>query len=332
MNVFVAGGTGAIGARLVSALVARHHRVFATTRSRDKEPLIRALGATPMVVDALDAASLEKAVREAAPTHVIHQLTALPQTGPRRASDLEPTNRLRDEGTRNLLKAAIAAGSQRIVVGSFALIAAAERIEQPDPQIDGAAEALRSMESQVLEAARRGEIESIVLRYGLFYGPRNPATEEMIALVRRRWLPRVRNDRGQLPYIHLDDAVAATVAALERGRSGGVYDIVDDRPASFSEMVTEMAAASGARPPLTVSPWLVRLATPYMARLLTLRVPLSNDSAKHDLHWAPRFPSYREGLRTVVRGSGFDVPVARSDSTFEVRGSATGQLDAERRT
>jgi nucleoside-diphosphate-sugar epimerase len=285
---------------LVRALVARQHRVFATTRSRDKESMIRALGATPVVVDALDAAALAKAVRDAAPSHVIHQLTALPKTGPRRASDLEPTNRLRDEGTRHLLEAAIAARAQRIVIGSFALIGAAGTIENPDPQIDRAADAVRSMESQAVDAARRGDIEAIVLRYGLFYGPGNPATDELIALVRRRWLPRVRNDRGQLPYIHLDDAVAATIAALERGRSGGVYDIVDDRPASFSEIVTELAVVARARPPLTVSPWLVRLAAPYMARIFSLRLPLSNAAARRELGWAPRFPSYREGLRQTI--------------------------------
>ena len=300
MNVFVAGGTGTIGVPLVRGLVARKHRVCATTRSRDKESMIRALGATPVVVDALDAAALEKAVREAAPTHVIHQLTALPKTGPRRASDLEPTNRLRDEGTRNLLKAAIAARAQRVVFGSFALIGAAGKIESSDPQIDRAADAVRSMESQAVEAARRGDIEAIVLRYGLFYGPGNPATDELIALVRKRWLPRVRNDRGQLPYIHLDDAVAATIAALKHGQSGGVYDIVDDRPASFSEIVTELADVAGARPPLTVSPWLVRLAAPYMARIFSLRLPLSNAAARRDLGWAPMFPSYREGLRQTI--------------------------------
>jgi 2-alkyl-3-oxoalkanoate reductase len=303
MNVFVAGGTGTIGVPLVRALVARRHRVFATTRSRDKESMIRALGATPVVVDALDAAALEKAVRDAAPSHVIHQLTALPKTGPRRASDLEPTNRLRDEGTRNLLEAAIAARAQRIVIGSFALIGAvgaAEKIESSDAQIDRAADAVRSMESQAVDAARRGDIEAIVLRYGLFYGPGNPATDELIALVRKRWLPRVRNDRGQLPYIHLDDAVAATIAALEHGRSGGVYDIVDDRPASFSEIVTELADVAGARPPLTVSPWLVRLAAPYMARIFSLQLPLSNVAARRDLGWAPIFPSYREGLRQTI--------------------------------
>lgn len=299
MKVLVAGGTGAIGAPLVRTLVARNHRVFATTRSSDKQSMIRGLGATPVVVDALDAAALEKAVREAAPTHVVHELTALPKAGPRSARELEPTNRLRDEGTRNLLHAAIAAGAQRIVVGSFAMLGAA--IDQTsNADLDGAAAAVRSMESQVLDAARRGEIEAIVLRYGLFYGPGNPATDELIARARKRRLPRVRNDGGQLPYIHVDDAAAATVAALDRGKSGGVYNIVDDRPTSFSEMVTELAKVAGAPPPWTVPAWLLRIAAPYMARLFTLQVRLSNARAREDLGWTPTFPSYREGLRHTI--------------------------------
>src|SRR4030095_12540140 len=119
---------------------------------------------------------------------------------------------------RNLRRAAIAARAQRIVVGSFALI--------------GAAQAVRSMETQVLDASRGGEIESVVLRYGLFYGPGNPATDELIALIRKSRLPRIRKDSGQLPFIHLDDAVAATIAALDHGSPGSVYDIVDDQPTS----------------------------------------------------------------------------------------------------
>src|SRR5687767_1735901 len=137
MTLFVAGGTGAIGVPLVRALVARNHRVFATTRSTAKQSTIRALGAIPVVVDALDAAALDKAVREAAPTHVVHELTALPKAGARRPSDLDATNRLRDEGTRNLLHAAIAAGAQRIVIGSFAMMGAAPR-HILDPKTDEA--------------------------------------------------------------------------------------------------------------------------------------------------------------------------------------------------
>ena len=296
MRVFVAGGTGTIGVPLVRALVARNHLVFATTRSSDKQSLIRGLGASPVVVDALVAAALDKAVREAAPTHVVHELTALPKAGPRSAQELEPTNKLRDEGTRNLLRAAIAAGAQRIVVGSFALTGAGPQ-QTSNADLNRAAAAVRSMESQVLDAAHRRDIEGVVLRYGLFYGPGNPATDDLIARVRKRRVPRVRNDRGQLPYIHLDDAVAATVAALDRGTSGSVYDIVDDHPTSFSGMVTELANVAGAPPPWTVPAWLLRMAAPYVARLLTLQVRLSNARARDDLGWAPMFPSYREGLR-----------------------------------
>lgn len=300
MTVFVAGGSGTIGVPLVRALVARNHRVVATTRSPEKQKSIAALGAIPVVVDALDAAALDRAVREAAPSHVIHQLTALPKTGPRSARDLEPTNRLRDEGTRNLLHAAIAAGARRFIAGSFALIGAAPTQAPADAQIDQAGAAVRSMESQVLDAARHGTIEGIVLRYGLFYGPGNPATRELLTLVRKRRVPRIRNDRGQLPYIHLDDAVTATVAALDRGTSGNVYDIVDDHPTAFSEMVTELAAVAGARPPLTVPAWLLRRVTPYMARLFSIQLRLSNANARQDLEWAPMFPSYREGLRQTI--------------------------------
>jgi nucleoside-diphosphate-sugar epimerase len=156
------------------------------------------------------------------------------------------------------------------------------------------------METQVLDAARRRAIEGIVLRYGLFYGPGNPATNELIARVRKRRLPRLRNDRGQLPYIHLDDAVAATLAALDRGTSGSVYDIVDDQPTSFSDMVTELARVSGARPPLVIPAWLLRIASPYMSRLFTMHLQLSNAKARHELGWAPMFPSYREGLRQTI--------------------------------
>jgi nucleoside-diphosphate-sugar epimerase len=298
MTIFVAGGSGSIGVPLVRALVAAGHRVFASTRSREKQTMLQSLGATPVLVDALDAAALERAVRNAAPTHVIHELTALPKAGARRASDLEPTNRLRDEGTRHLLRAAIAAGAQRMIAGSFALFASAPR--SSDGPTTEAVRALQSMESQILEAARRGQIEGIVLRYGLFYGPDNPATQELITLVRKRRLPAIRHDRGQLPFIHVADAVAATIAALDHGTSGSVYDIVDDHPASFSEMTSALAEVTGAPRPLAFPAWLLRLAAPYMAGLITKQVPLSNVKARRELGWSPKFPTYREGLTQMM--------------------------------
>jgi nucleoside-diphosphate-sugar epimerase len=157
------------------------------------------------------------------------------------------------------------------------------------------------MESQALDAAARGEIEAIVLRYGLFYGPDNPATLHMLSLARRRLLPVVRGDRSLLPFIHVDDAVNATIAALTRGRSGAAYDIVDDHAASMTELVVDLAREVGAKRPITVPAWLPKLLAPYLARITSLRVPLSNAEARAELGWAPAYPTYREGLRDVVR-------------------------------
>jgi nucleoside-diphosphate-sugar epimerase len=298
MRIFVAGGSGTIGVPLVKALVRAGHQVTATTRSPDKQLMLRAFGASPVVVDALDADALAAAVRTAAPTHVIHQLTALPKAGIKRASELEPTNRLRDEGTRNLLNAAIAARATRFIGGSFALLGAAPATG--DSSIGPAADAMRSMESQITNAARAGAIEGIVLRYGMFYGAGSPSTDELVKMVRRRWLPAMRHDRGQLPYIHLDDAVSATVAALDRGRSSETYDIVDDRAMSFSDMARKLAGAVGAPPPFTVPAWLPRLVMPYMARLIAIRLPLSNAKAAADLGWRPRYPTIHEGLAQML--------------------------------
>jgi nucleoside-diphosphate-sugar epimerase len=298
MRVFVAGGSGAIGIPLVQALVAAGHQVTALTRSPEKQAFVRSLGATPAVADALDATALKTVVAAARPTHVIHQLTALPKGGPRRASDLAATNRLRIEGTRNLLDAAIAAGASRLVGGSFAPIAE-PRPELPPSAREGA-EALASMESQILDASDAGRIEGIVLRYGLFYGPHNPATEQIVALVRRRMLPVVRGDHGLLPCIHLDDAVSATVAALDRGAPGTVYDIVDDRPVSMSDIVRAVAAYTGSPAPLVVPAWLPRLFAPYLAGITSLRVPLSNAKARAELGWRPRFATWQDGLSEML--------------------------------
>jgi nucleoside-diphosphate-sugar epimerase len=294
MRIFVAGGSGTIGLPLVRALVEAGHQVTALTRSKDKQQMLRALGASPATADALDSNALDAAVRAARPTHVIHQLTALPKDGVRRASDLAPTNRLRIEGTRNLLDAAIAAGARRFVGGSFAPLHGIGP-DAPANVREGAA-AIESMESQILGASQSDRIEGIVLRYGLFYGPGNPATEKMMALVRRRMLPVVRGDRSLLPCIHMADAVSATVAALDHGPAGTAYDIVDDRPVSMTEIVRTLAEYAGAPPPFTVPAWLPRLLAPYMAAVTSMRLTLSNEKARTELDWRPAFPTVREGL------------------------------------
>jgi nucleoside-diphosphate-sugar epimerase len=162
------------------------------------------------------------------------------------------------------------------------------------------AEALRSMEAQILDASRRGNIEGVVLRYGMFYGPGNPATDYMIHLLRRRMLPVIRGDRGLLPFIHLDDAVSATIAALDRAPAGAAYDIVDDRPASMSEVVAGLARRAGAPKPFSVPLWLPRLLSPYMTGLISIRLPLSNAKAKAEMGWKPKYPTWREGVAGLL--------------------------------
>ena len=299
MNVFVAGGSGTIGIPLVRALVAAGHHVTALTRSLSKHDDLHALGASVAVADALNRQALIAAVESARPTHIVHQLTALPKDGPRRPSDLDATNRLRIDGTRNLLDAAMQAGARRFVVGSFALLS--DRGRAAGASADAAASAVRSMERQVLDATERGSIEGVILRYGMFYGPETPSTAAMIDLVRKRRLPVVRHDTGQLPLIHVADAVSATVRALEFAMAGSCYDIVDDRAVSLTEIVEAIAEYTGSAAPLKVPAWLPRLVAPYMARMTSIRMPLSNARAKTELGWKPDYPTMRYGLARMFQ-------------------------------
>jgi nucleoside-diphosphate-sugar epimerase len=299
VKVFLAGGTGAIGVPLVRALVARGHQVIATTRSPQKQHGLQAIGATPVIADALDRDALVGVVGRARPDAVVHELTALPKGGPRRASDLDATNRLRIEGTRNLLDAAIEAGVRRFLVGSFAPLSPRDPVDTTPA--DAATAAVWSMERQVLDATKRGAIEGIVLRYGMFYGLETPSTMAMLELVRKRRLPVVRGDEGQLPIVHIEDAASATVRALEVAPAGAVYDIVDDRPVSLTEIVEGLATYTGAPKPFRVPRWLPRLLAPYLAKMMSLRMPLSNASAKAALGWHPRYPTLQDGLSEMFQ-------------------------------
>jgi nucleoside-diphosphate-sugar epimerase len=300
MRVFLAGGSGTIGVPLIRELQAAGHDVTALTRSAATADRLRAIGATPAVADALDADSLRRVVVDARPTHVLHELTALPKGGPRSARELEPTNRLRIDGTRHLIAAAVAAGAKRIVAGSFALFGD-DPIESLPAMLQPAATAVRSMETQVLEASRRGVIEGVVLRYGLFYGLDTPSTRQMMALARRRMLPAIRGDRSLLSCIHVDDAARATVAALDTAPAGSVYAIVDDRALSISDINTAVATAAGAPRPLAIPSWLPRLIAPYLVKVISTRLPLSNQPARTDLGWSPWYSTMDEGLKARPR-------------------------------
>jgi len=310
MKVFVAGASGAIGRPLVPRLVAAGHEVTGTTRSEPSAEAIQAAGATPTIVDALDADALREAVERAAPEVVLHELTALPERfNPRRRDLYDATNRIRRVGTRNLLDAARAAGARRFVCQSiaFAYAPAAEpqvmdeeaplNLEAPPPFSEGM-RVIAEMERAVLDA----DLEGLVLRYGWFYGPGTYYGEggSMAADVRKRRFPVVGSGSGLFSFIHTDDAADATVAAVERG-APGVYNVVDDEPAALRDWVPAYAEAIGAPPPRRVPVWLARLVAGRMANSMNVQPGASNAKAKRELRWEPRWRSWREGFREAPR-------------------------------
>jgi nucleoside-diphosphate-sugar epimerase len=306
MRVFVAGGTGVLGRRLVPQLVARGHQVTATTTSAAKLDLLGQLGAAGVVMDGLDAASVGEAVAAAQPDTIVHQMTAI---SPAHAGQPDikhidrwfaTTNRLRTEGTDHLLAAAEAAGVAHFAAQSYAswngirtggwVKTEQDPLDQGDGTIMHAgAVAIRHVEDAVLGAG------GAVLRYGGFYGP--GATDDQVELVRKRQFPLVGRGAGYSSWVHLDDAASATVLAVEQ-KVSGVFNIVDDEPAPASEWLPYLAACAGAKPPMRVPKWLARLLAGEAAvTMMTEGRGFSNAKAKRELGWELRYPSWRQGFR-----------------------------------
>jgi nucleoside-diphosphate-sugar epimerase len=306
MRVFVAGASGAIGRPLVPRLVAAGHEVVGLTRSEQKAEAMRAAGARAVVADVYDTEALRAAMLEAAPEVVVHELTALPDRMDFRKQDLyTPTNRLRTEGTRNLLDGAFAAGARCFISQSiaFAYRNDGSRVKtENDPLLDSAPEpfeggvtALRDMEGMVLEA---DGLDGLVLRYGFFYGPGTHYGSDgsIVADVRRRRLPIVGRGTGVFSFIHVDDAADATLAAIERG-APGIYNVTDDEPAAMSEWVPVLADAAGAKRPLRVPVWLAKVVGGKQAATFASELRgASNEKAKRELGWQPAHQSWRTGF------------------------------------
>jgi len=309
MRIFVAGTTGAIGARLVTMLVSAGHDVVALTRSPDKADGLRALGAIPAVADALDRAALVEAVGGSRPEVIVHQLTGLAGRPDMKHFDryFAATNRLRTEGTDHLLEGARAAGTRRFVAQSYgnwsyaragAGLKAEEDPLDPEPPANQrqSLQAIRYLEEAVTNSPG---IEGIALRYGNFYGPGTgfAADGALIGLIRKRRLPIVGDGAGVWSFVHIEDAAAATVAAIERG-APGVYNIADDEPASVAVWLPELARVVGAKPPRRVPEWVGRLAVGGVGvSMMTQIRGASNAKAKRELGWEPRYRSWRDGFR-----------------------------------
>jgi 2-alkyl-3-oxoalkanoate reductase len=307
MRIFLAGGTGAIGRPLIAQAVRRGHVVHATSRSPRGAEVIRGMGATPVILDALDAGAVADAVSRAAPDAIAHEMTALSGKPDLRHFDrwFADTNRLRTEGTRHLLAAAQAAKVKLFVAQSYAGWPTAPgpgALSTEDDPLDTrparsqreTLAAIRALEQMVTTAPLTG----IVLRYGSLYGP--GASEEMVSLVKQRKLPIIGDGSGITSWLHVDDAAGATLAALEAS-AAGIYNVVDDDPAPMREWLPAMAAAVGARPPRRVPVWLARLlAGEAVVRIMRGTRGISNARAKSVFRGAPVWPSWRDGFRRAL--------------------------------
>jgi nucleoside-diphosphate-sugar epimerase len=306
MKVLLAGATGAIGLPLTRMLVQRGHEVLGLARNPAGAGSLQALGAVPLVADALDRDSLLRAVRGRTADAIIDELTALKKP-PYHHGGMAMTNRLRIDGSANLLKAAQALGAKRFVTQSIVFgygyyDHGTSLLTEEAPFGMPAGDAFDTHMAAMLAAERQALSlpEGIALRYGLFYGGDAALMQPML---KRRRLPVVSG--GLLGWVHHDDAVTATVAALERGRAGRAYNIVDDQPATWREVFTAMADAFDAPRPLVVPRWLLRLGAPYAARVAVgTSMRVGNAAAKNELGWQPRFRSYHDGIRAMAAAAG----------------------------
>jgi 2-alkyl-3-oxoalkanoate reductase len=310
MRIFVAGATGAVGRSLVALLVSAGHSVVGMTRTPGKVEIIRSLGAEAFVVNALDAKAIHTAVALARPDVVVHEMTDL------RGMDMRSfdrsfanTNRLRTEATDYLLTAARDAHVKLFVAQSYcgwpyARMGGPVKSEthpfDPDPphELRHTLDAIRYLEDVVTAAV---EPAGVILRYGALYGSDTGVFDHaMVEHIRRRHVPLIGDGNGWWSFLHVDDAAAATVLAIENGRPG-IYNIVDDDPAPVREWLPELADMLGAKPPVHVPAWLAQiLAGEHLVVLMTQSRAGSNAKARHELGWQPAHPSWREGFAEIV--------------------------------
>lgn len=315
MNVLLAGATGAIGMPLTRRLLAAGYRVIGITRTPANREKLRALGAEPLIADAMDRDALLRALDGLGADAVIHQLTALKNFSSRVHAN-DPTNALRVRGTANLLDAARLVGARRFVTQSMIFgygygDHGAKTLTEDGPfgqsrggYADSLVAGMLSAEKQTFTAEG---IEGVALRYGLFYGP-NTSSDLWVGMMRKRRLAIPRGGGGTNCWVHVEDAAAATVAALERGGPGRAYNVVDEEPVNWRDFMRTLAEAFGTPPPLELPRWILRLAVPYLALVMTSTLRVSNARARHELGWIPSIPTYRDGI------GGMATPLKQSES------------------
>jgi len=311
MRIFVAGASGVIGRPLVRRLTGAGHEVVGMTSRETGTRAIEASGGHAVVCDALDGDGLRESVGAARPDVVVNELTKLPRDYDARKLDERfygPTNRIRTVGGTNLLAAAVGAGAKRFVTQSIAFLYAPEgemiKDEDGRPWTEAAppfGDGVRAMVAHERAALETDAIQAVVLRYGWFYGPGTYYARDgsIAGMVGRRRFPIVRGSDGLFSFIHIEDAASATVTACERG-DPGIYNIVDDEPATVAEWLPAYAEALGAKRPWQVPGFIARLLGGTAARMVIGLRGASNARARRALGWEPMYPSWRAGFRDAL--------------------------------
>jgi 2-alkyl-3-oxoalkanoate reductase len=339
MKILIAGASGAIGRALVPLLVRAGHDVVGMVQRPRSMDIVRAMGAEPRTADALDRAAVLTCFREVRPEVVIHQATAIPPSLDMRHFDREfaLTNLLRTEGTRNLLAAAVDVGAKQFVAQSFAgwtygrttnggkpinTPRTAKLKTEDDPldpnppkKMQPTLDALKTLERAVLSESR---LTGTVLRYGGFYGPHTSIAKDgsVVQALRRRKLPLVGDGAGVWSFVHVEDAASATATAVESGH-GGVFNVVDDEPAPVSEWLSFLAHCAHAEAPKQVPAWLARLLIgEHIVAVMNQIRGVSNEKIKHELGWRPRWLTWREGFREVLKTA--PLPVRETFGTTQL--------------
>jgi 2-alkyl-3-oxoalkanoate reductase len=311
-----------MGRALIPLLARAGHDVVGMVQRPRSVEVVHSLGAEPRTADALDATAVLNCFREVRPQVVIHQLTAIPAALDMRHFDRDfaLTNLLRTEGTRHLLAAAVDVGATHFIAQSFAgwtyarkgngksKLKTEEDALDPDPpkRLRTTLDALKSLERAVLSESR---VLGTVLRYGWFYGPHTSIAKDgsTVQAVRRRKLPLVGDGEGVWSFVHIDDAAAATAAAVESG-SGGIYNVADDEPAPVSEWLSFLAHCAHAQPPRHVPAWMARLLIgEHLVTVMNEIRGVSNAKIKRELGWTPQWPSWREGFREVSKSASLPI-------------------------
>jgi 2-alkyl-3-oxoalkanoate reductase len=303
MRVLVVGATGAIGRQLVPQLVQAGHQVSATSRSPAKLDSLRAAGANPILLDGLQAQAVGEVVAKAEPEVIVHEMTAIPASINLRKFEqtFAATNKLRTIGLDHLRAAAAAQGVRRLIVQSYAgwpNIRSGGPVKTEDDPLDpeppaaqrATLDAIRYLERAVTTA----RLEGLALRYGNLYGP--GSSEQFVRLLKRRQVPIIGSGAGVWSFLHVTDAAAATVAAVNGG-APGIYNVVDDEPATVAQWLPVLARAAGARPPIHVPAWVGRLAAGEAGLSMMTQIRgCSNAKAKASLGWQPIWPTWRSGF------------------------------------